>query len=406
MKKTPHNEQNEHRINKKRTFDNISPHDAIKCITPQERRRFNIWIESDIDSPYIESYQEWIDSFYSECFPLAITQKHRETFRILIDNLVVSSMPISIFLDKSRYKWMKNKPLGFSASNVSPICNHLCKKRYVTLSRGYSHQGIYRESSTIQATEKLISSLPRDGLSFSSQLPFRIKREGLIVTKDFNPPPVHPPDVQAAEDVLLRYNQTVAPENMLYAVYKGSYEVDGRFHGSQVICLSKEQRRSLQIDREATFEADISNCLPALLYAQERACRCPGDAYDIQGLERELAKKAMLIMLNCTEKRKAIQALQSVVNLKYRGAYNVTDIFESLERKHKAISDYLYSGIGRRLMNIESKCMRSFLKEMLDKRITVYPIYDAVIGSVSWHETIKDSMSNAFTVNGISPIVH
>jgi hypothetical protein len=126
-----------------------------------------------------------------------------------------------------------------------------------------------------------------------------IRKEGLIIVKEFDPPEVYPPAVQKAREVLQRYNQTVAPENMLYATYKGSFDLDGRFTGSSIIHMRKADRRNLQIEGEEVFEADIKNCLPSLMYAQEIGEPCHGDAYEIHGVPRELAKTALVIMLNC-----------------------------------------------------------------------------------------------------------
>ncbi|SHI14290.1 hypothetical protein SAMN02745124_04334 [Desulfofustis glycolicus DSM 9705] len=91
-----------------------------------ERRRFNLWLTSSDSS--------WIDGFYHECYPLGGTRKHRATFDTIMNNLAVAEdEAISVFLDKSRYRHIQNKPSSFSASNVSRICDMLENKGFLEL---------------------------------------------------------------------------------------------------------------------------------------------------------------------------------------------------------------------------------------------------------------------------------
>lgn len=365
-----------------------------------DRRRLNVWIKSDI-----EDYP--INQIYKGCFPLAGSKNHKETFRIIIDNLLVSPQsPVGLLLDKGGYRLMKEKPPEFTPSNISQICSVLQSKGYITLTKGYRlnssfKRGYLWDFSTIQATDSLLDSIP-------SGLNFEIQRPGLIVTKEFTPPDVYPDEVQEAESLLLEYNQTVEPGNMLYAVYKGGFNVDGRFHGSDVIVMPKQQRKSLKIDGEDTTEIDVSNCIPFLLYAKEKGKTCPQDTYDITPIQipRGLAKVAMLIMLNCSSRKTARQALQSIINFEYCGDYKANEILTALEDKHREVQEFLYTGIGRELMNIESGCMRKFMKEMLKEGHKVYPIYDSAVGKASDIDTIKDAFTEAFTINGVYPNVH
>lgn len=356
-----------------------------------ERRRFNPWLSSDDDS--------WMSDIYSDCFPLQGTKKHKATFGITLSNLAIATEPISICLDKRYYRSLRKKPKEFTPTNISNICNALKDNGFVSLKKGHNYRGSSAVSSTIYSTDKLLVLIPESTT-------FNIQREGLIVIKEFDPPEVYPDHVMEAEEVLYEYNQTVKPRDMLYATYKGGFGVDGRFHGSSIICMRKEDRRTFKMDTEETFEVDVKNCLPALLYASERGMECPGDAYDVPGVPRDLAKVAMLVLLNCVERRKAVQALQGEINRKHHGRYKANDVLMSIEHKHQKLESFFYSGIGRRLMNIESRCMCRFLGEMLDKGVKVHPIYDSVIGKVSDRAPIRDSFARSFTVNGVPPVIH
>ena len=355
-----------------------------------ERRRFNPWLETDDYS--------WTSKVYEDCFPLATRSKHRPTHDIIVTNLAVApEETINIFIDKHRYTGMK-KPQQFAPTPISEICRVLATKGYLELTRGYSYED-NAEASSIRATDKLIDLIP-DGLRF------RINRQGLIVPKDFTPPAVYPPDVQEAEDVLYRYNDTVEPWNMLYATYKDGFDVNGRFTGSSVICMKKELRRSIRIDGEETFEADVKNCIPSLLYAMGLSMECPGDAYEINGIPRDLAKRALLICLNCYTELKAVRAIRKIITEEYSGQFDAGDVVNAVWAKHVPIQDHFFTAVGLRLMNLESRCMRHLMAEMLDEGVKLYPIYDSVIAKQSDRDIVVDAFTRSFTVNGIPPVIH
>jgi hypothetical protein len=272
-------------------------------------------------------------------------------------------------LNKGHYKRYKNKPRDFAPSNVSGIINLLVANGYVDLKKGYSYPGSKGMSSVVTPAAKLLQHTPDNFKPY-------IHKDGLIVFKDMDYPEVLPDHVIEARDTLFKYNKTTEPNNQLYAVHKGGLDIDGRFHGSSVIRMPKEVRKTLKIDDCETFEIDVSNCLPSLLYALELNCECPGDAYEIDGTPRDLAKLAMVTMLNCETRNSARSAVQLEINYKYRSGLIADDILRKLEFMHSKLDSFFYTGIGRRLMNVESRCMCQFLKETLQEGVKVYPIYD------------------------------
>lgn len=78
---------------------------------------------------------------------------------------------------------------------------------------------------------------------------------------------------------------------------------------------------------------------------------------------------------------------------------------DDLEEKHVRLSEFFYTRVGRRLMNIESRCMCRFLKETLEEGVKVYPIYDSALGKVD-QEFVMEAFKRSFTVNGVEPVVH
>jgi len=363
-------------------------------VTKDQHRVFTPWMSS-------RDNQDWTNEVYSECYPMGKTKSHRATFDMVLNNLAVSRNPLSILLHRRHYRKFTKKPKGFTPTNLSDIARTLHRKKFITLDKGYTFKNSQGVASVIQSTPKLNALIP-------SKLSVKIKKEGLIILKEMKQPDVFPDHVKEALEVLTEYNQTVETENQLYAVYKGGLEVDGRFHGSSVITMQKDARKDLRIDDCETFEIDISNCIPFLLYASELNCEAPSDTYDIHGIPRDLTKVAMLTLLNCESRTKAVQGLQGEINLnpKYRGLFKATEVLQKLEGKHSRLSEFFYTGIGRKLMNIESRCMCQFLKETLGEGVKVYPIYDSAIGKKADQEFIEEVFKRSFTVNGVEPVVH
>ena len=374
-----------------KSFEAIQPYEVLKNVTLTGCKPFNLWLTPD--------HNEWIEQVYTDCFPLSKTKKHRATFELVVSNLAFSDLPMSISIDKSRYRWLKHKPKLFTPTNLSEICRSLDKKGYIDMHKGYGSPEGIKVPTTLHREGKLVELIPDD-------LRCSIHWDGLIIPKKFDPPEVYPDHVQEAQEVLFNYNSMVEPQNMLYATYKGGFYVNGRFTGSQVICMKRELRPSIKIDIQKTFELDIRNCLASLLYASELGRPFDGDAYDLPGTPRDVSKMAMLVALNCNSRKAAQRPLQNYINLKYPKMYKAADILDALERLHKPILKHLYREQGLSLMNLEARCMCRFLKEMVDSNIKVYPIYDSVIGKISDRDFIHENFTEAFTVNRVAPAVH
>lgn len=366
--------------------------DGLSWLIPERKiqyRKLNEWITSENDA--------LINDLYVEVYPLSKTTRHKRTFKTIVLNLALKQEPLYIQLHKSGYKGRKDKPDFFLPSGVSEICNTLQIKEYVIVSPGYRF-GKNGTASTITPTEKLLALVP-DNIKFMTM------REGLIRTKTFTPESF-PDYVEEAREVLWEYNKTVEPNNMLYATFKEDFFKDGRFTGSSVILMPKEDRKLLTINNEPVVEVDVKNCLPFILYAEKLQKPLTEDAYELFHTPRDLAKKSMLMALNCPWREKARQAVQSEINSKHAGIVSANELLYRLEEKHENIAPYFYTGIGRELMNSESRCMCQFLRRMLELGIKAYPVYDSVVGPISQKQVIAEELKKAFTINGIPPTIH
>ena len=361
-----------------------------------EHRKYNEWIITTSDET------EWIDNIiYSDCYPLLNKSKrHRCTFRSIILNLSMRKEQINIQIDRKAYTGKTCLPATFLPSGVSEICNTLDRKGYIRLEKGYKYSGSTGTSTTIEPTDKLLDLVSKETIKY------QIHKDGLIKVKAFDPVN-YPPDVLEAQEVLWEYNKTVEPENLLYATYKDDFDQDGRFTGSNVILMKSGDRKFLKIHGEDTFEIDVRNALPHILYALELGVKLEDDAYEIPDYPRKLVKMCLLIMLNCSTRGKARSAIQGELNSKYLAqGYVANDLLLSIEVKHADLQDYFYRMVGRKLMNLEARCMCLFLKKTLQLGIKVYPIYDSAIGAVSDYEVVYKHFQESFTIDGIEPTIH
>ncbi|MFT5699788.1 MAG: hypothetical protein ACI8ZB_002654 [Desulforhopalus sp.] len=366
-------------------------------VSPQwteEDDRFNSSI------PFLISEDtEWIDTLYKAIYPLPVSKGHKYTFHNIITNLSLRKTEIYLQLHKSSYK-ETHLPEDFVRTQVSKICDALEIRGYIKIKRGYKFAGSKGVASTVQPTEKLLSIMPDD-------MSYEIMEEGLVIPKDFSYE-TFPQSAIETRALLSEYNKTVEPENMLYASHKGGFEINGRFTGSSVCIMKKEDRKNILIDGEPTVELDISNCLPFLLYASELEDELQGDAYEIKGIPRKLAKKAFMIAINNPTRAKALSAIDRRIRFDYPDlSYNASYILDQTEINHsELVEEHLYKGLGLKLMYLEAQCMAKFMRSMLDKGIKFYPIYDSVRVPVSQRDIVEVELKKAFTIGGIEPVIH
>jgi hypothetical protein len=381
-------------------MDTVTNDTSLSLETPP---KLSDWMDEDDrfsrNNPFLSSSDtDWINSLYTTLYPLPVSKRHQDTFSNIITNLSLRKEKIFLSLHRKGYKGTYLPPY-FLPSKVSEICKVLEIRGYIKIERGYKLKGKAGVATTIEPTEKFLSLIPTD-------MSYTIMEEGLVVIKEFTPD-TFPPYIIETKAILAEYNKTVEPENMLYATHKGSFEVDGRFTGSTVILMSKEDRKHIMINGEATVELDVSNCLPFILSAEYDGRELSKDAYDIDGIPRELVKRGFLMALNCKTREKARKAIQSEINLKYR-EFNVngSTLLTRIEYAHPGLKEYFYHDIGRELMNRESRCMANFMRSMLDKGIKFYPIYDSVRVPVSKKQIAMEELKKAFTVGGAEPSIH
>ena len=189
--------------------------------------------------------------------------------------------------------------------------------------------------------------------------------------------------------------------NKLYRVFNnGSFNFGGRFYGPFWQNLPKSIRAMLLIDGEAVNEGDYRQLHPRLLYAQAGVTlEDEDDAYTIDGIDRQLAKRGFNIAINAETKLAAIRALAQEISGKNdyakASAYaEAGELLDALVTKHARIARCFSSGAGLRLQRHDAELAERVMLELVKRGITVLPVHDSFIVQHR-HAATRDQIMDA-----------
>jgi len=179
--------------------------------------------------------------------------------------------------------------------------------------------------------------------------------------------------------------------NQLHRVFNNSsWDAGGRFYGAWWQELPREHRKYIEINHRDTVELDYSGHHIRILYAQA-GLSPPNEPYDLEEFPREDQKRAILVVLNASERKAAIGAIRA------KGIKNAKSLAQAMEDRHSEISEYFYKGVGMRLMKEDSVVAEEIMLKMIDRGATVLPIHDSFIVRASYKEELEEVMSEVFS---------
>lgn len=167
----------------------------------------------------------------------------------------------------------------------------------------------------------------------------------------------------------------------------------GRFTAA-IQGLSEVERKTLRIDGQPTVELDYAGMQPTMLY-DEAGLRPPGDPYTVPNLTRETCKTATLILLNAESRSCAYGALRAAVvrgKAKLPPGQTVTDVLDAMEQAHQPIARHFYSGVGMRLMNVDSDVAEGVMLRCVEAGIPCIGVHDSFIAPHSAEEQLRAFM--------------
>ncbi len=171
---------------------------------------------------------------------------------------------------------------------------------------------------------------------------------------------------------------------------RSSFKSGGRLFGGFWQQMGKPDRLSrLQINGEEVIEKDYNAVAPRLLYGlagQSIPSALLDDPYRIPGFEGSRAgvKKlfnALLFDLPNTQRKRFPSECHALFDRQelQRVGGKVRPIIDAIKKAHSPVADYFGTGVGHRLMFLESSILVAVLLELQPREAYALPIHDAVL---------------------------
>ncbi len=190
-----------------------------------------------------------------------------------------------------------------------------------------------------------------------------------------------------------------------------SWKCGGRAYGAfHQDMLRKYMRKDILIDNQPTTEIDFSAYHILMLYHQE-GIDYPNDPYTVcEGPERRQIYKAVgLVAINAKSNKSAYSAIRKQLRDRGIPAPRRDKPYKTLVRKfreaHRDIEHHLFSDVGIKLQNTDSKIMNAILVRLMDHGILGISVYDSVIVAEQYAEILRDIMVAEYKeVMGFKPM--
>ncbi|MGO7727943.1 hypothetical protein [Rhizobium leguminosarum] len=214
-----------------------------------------------------------------------------------------------------------------------------------------------------------------------SRTDFRIDREGIVDEGQW----------LRIGDYLVFPTQT-----SLHRIYNGGWTRGGRFYGAFWQNMRSEDRRHILIDGSETVEVDYDQLHARIIYAEAKK-KLRGDAYDLEGWDRKVAKRAFFIIVNAKNYVDAKGAVAELLIEKELDPKLSSKLIEAMKAKHHEVREFFHSGCGLRLQNLDAKMAEYVLRAMtVRKRIPCLPIHDSFIVPATATTTLIRTMKEAY----------
>ena len=142
------------------------------------------------------------------------------------------------------------------------------------------------------------------------------------------------------------------------------------------------------VKSRSTERRSVREIIPGLhlliLYDQLKL-KFEGDPYTIDGYSteyRKLFKRVNLVSINASNYRNACKAIQWELNqggLELPQGETIGGLIEAFLDKHKAISEFFFTGIGLELQRIDSNLTEYILNHFTAQGILCLPVHDSYL---------------------------
>lgn len=157
-----------------------------------------------------------------------------------------------------------------------------------------------------------------------------------------------------------------------------------------------ERFERIRLDGEPIADVDYRQLFPRLAYVTAQADQPEGDIYDVagDGTGRDGWKKLLNAMLFS---KGSLGNWPEDTRNHFPTGTKLCDAIDMLRQKHAPIAHLFGTGIGFRLMRIESDMLIRIVSLLLKSDITALPLHDAILVARSHAQTTKKLMQDEFT---------
>lgn len=194
-------------------------------------------------------------------------------------------------------------------------------------------------------------------------------------------------------------------DGQLYRVFNdGKFTRGGRYYGSHYQQLNEKDRAKIIINGSPIVEVDYSGFHLNMLY-HLNGKQFNGDPYSAVDRQevRDILKVLCLIVINSKDNTQALRALRDVIRkdwklkkLKLKYQLDEKILLSKFESVHADISSFFCSGVGLKLMYIDSEMAETILKYFALRNIPCLCVHDSFLVPVQHKDELKEVMKNVY----------
>jgi hypothetical protein len=203
-------------------------------------------------------------------------------------------------------------------------------------------------------------------------------------------------------DHIIACNNIKLEDVLLYRIFNNSdFGQGGRFYKGWWEHIRSEHRPYITINGNKAIELDYSALHPTILYAREGIEFQPTCYEPMEGIDRDVGKRALNALLNASTSY--INSVEEYDEFVFNNEDNVDvyipewdEFLAKLIEHNKPIAHYFGTGEGMKLQYEDSCIVEEILLILNTKGIVALPIHDSFIVEEQYKDTLKELMEEFF----------
>jgi hypothetical protein len=179
-----------------------------------------------------------------------------------------------------------------------------------------------------------------------------------------------------------------------YRVFNGSFQRGGRLYGPWWQSAPSKVRPYIEIGGEPTVELDYPAHHLRMAYVRVHTDP-PIEPYTLPGWERQLVKRAVLIMFNAQNYNAAIGAI--VDEIGGAGARKrAVEVIQLIKAKHAPVAHLFHSDLGIKLQRQDADMAAGIVGRLLKKGVITLSIHDSFLTPMRYGGVLHEEMAAAW----------